>query len=130
MSVAVGELYGMVWEGVGSARGRPQAGRTSESRREIARVVCHEAALERGTHGGKKTKRKARGTMERERERGRWEREGNESWNKEERCGAPTYPRMAKDTVGERERERTRIDRKYRAQELDPQPVRNKRSFI
>jgi len=32
--VAVGELYGMVWEGVGSARGRPQAGRTSESRRE------------------------------------------------------------------------------------------------
>lgn len=64
--VAVGELYGMVWEGVGSARGRPQAGRTSEGWREIVRVVCHEAGFERGTHGGQKTKRKARGTMERD----------------------------------------------------------------
>lgn len=49
MPVAVGEPYGIVWEGVGSARGRPQAGRASESRREIVRVVCHEAEIKRGT---------------------------------------------------------------------------------
>lgn len=86
MPVAVGELYGMVWEGVGSARGRPQAGRTSESWREIVRVVCHEAGLERGTHGGQKTKRKAGGTMGRERRER--ERDENESWKKEERWGS------------------------------------------
>lgn len=32
--VAVGEACEMVWEGVGSARGRPQAGRTSREERE------------------------------------------------------------------------------------------------
>jgi hypothetical protein len=43
---------------------------------------------------------------------------------------------MAKDTVRKRERKRerrrkaTRIDGKCLAQELDPQPVKNKRSFI
>jgi hypothetical protein len=49
-------------------------------------VVCHEAELERGTHRGKKRKRKTRGTMKRERG-GRGEGEGsrNELWEKKER---------------------------------------------
>lgn len=71
MPVAVGEPYGIVWEGVGSARGRPQAGRTSESRREIARVVCHEAALECGTRRGRKREEGERDDGERGNERGR-----------------------------------------------------------
>jgi len=37
---------------------------------------------------------------------------------------------MAKDAVGEREKKRMRIEGKNWAQELDPQPVKNKRSFI
>ena len=37
MVVAVGEACKMVWEGVGSARGRPQAGRTSRQERERER---------------------------------------------------------------------------------------------
>lgn len=125
MPVAVGELYGMVWEGVGSARGRPQAGRTSESWREIVRVVCHEAELERGTHGGKKTKRKARRRREKEREGDGKEEGTNRGIRKAERWGSyvSTYGKGYHER--ESERERTRIE-----QELDPQPVRNKRSFI
>jgi len=51
MPVAVGEPYGERRRGgggVGSARGRPQARRASASRREIVRVVCHEAERSRG----------------------------------------------------------------------------------
>lgn len=98
----------MVWEGVGSARGRPQAGRASESSREIVRVVCHEAGLERGTQGGQKTKRKARRTIERERERERGGKEEGSSRGIRKNHGALTYPRMAKDAVGGREREKER----------------------
>jgi len=88
MPVAVGELYGMVWEGVGSARGRPQAGRTSESWREIVRVVCHEGWAREGNT--RRAENEKKGEMRREKERGegekeRWEKTGNESWNKEER---------------------------------------------
>lgn len=127
MPVAVGELYGMVWEGVGSARGRPQAGRTSESWREIVRVVCHEAELERGTHGGKKTKRKTRRKREKESERGGREIEKKKERDKEGRTSWGSYVSThGKGYRGrESERKRTRIE-----QELDPQPVRNKRSFI
>lgn len=95
MPVAVGEPYGMVWEGVGSARGRPQAGRTSKSRREIARVVCHEAALESGSRRGteREERREAKGETREERERERTSR----GRRKNERSFYLS-PRMAKGT--------------------------------
>lgn len=68
------------------------------------------------------------------REREGKERRGNERGIRKVDLELLRIPRMAKDIVEERERERerarTRIDGKYWAQELDPQPVRNKRSFI
>jgi len=68
---------------VGSARGRPQARRASESQRETVRVVCHEAERSRGEgrgHGGKRGREGERAReREREREGGRRERvEGEE----------------------------------------------------
>lgn len=102
MLVAVGEPYGMVWEGVGSARGRPQAGRTSESWREIVRVVCHEAALENGTWRRRKREERRegrKGKREKERKRGRAMGEGRTN-------AAPTYTHVWRrgDRMGEKER--------------------------
>lgn len=104
MLVAVGEPYGMVWEGVGSARGRPQAGRTSESWREIVRVVCHEAALENGTWRRRKREERRegrKGKREKERKRGRAMGEGRTN-------AAPTYIHVWRrgDRMGETETER------------------------
>ena len=81
MVVAVGEACKMVWEGVGSARGRPQAGRTSRQERERGRgeglVVCHEAEramVKRGTRQKKKKKKKKK--MKNKKKRRRKRREG------------------------------------------------------
>lgn len=119
-----------LWNGM---RGRrvgawAAAGRTHVRRPErdspahLSPVVCHETEFERGMHGGKKRKRKMRG---REKERKR-------TWNKEGRSSSyvPAYGKGYREERRERKRARTRIDGKYRAQEHDPQPVRNKRSFI
>lgn len=71
--------------------------------------------------GGKKTKRKAR----------EGEGEGTRMWNKEGRWGSYACVHVyGKRISWEKESGRgTRIDGKS-TQEHDPQPVRNKRSFI
>lgn len=64
---AVGEArHEMVWEGVGSARGRPQAGRTSREKEKDGLVVCHEA--DRKGDSGRRMKEKKKRQKEAEEE--------------------------------------------------------------